>query len=82
MGDGRDKRGGAYDPVSREGNPQPQQVKEKSSRRDKAQWGADVRPEPAPGPDEAYPTPEGLRRPAKGPIDRNVGRRIETTTRS
>jgi hypothetical protein len=78
MGDGRDTRGGAYDPVSKEGNPQPHQVKEQQPRRGQPQPGADVRSEPAPGEDEPYPAPEGLRRPPTGPLDRNVGRRVNT----
>lgn len=74
MSDLRDKRGGAYDPVSKEGNPQPNQVREKPTPHEEAQGGADVRPAPLPGPDEAYPTPEGLRREPKGPINRSTGR--------
>ena len=67
MGDFRDTRGGAYDHVNEFGNPQPPQVKD--------QWGADVRPEPLPGPDEGYPLPEGLRKPRVGPLNKDTGRR-------
>ena len=49
MGDYVDKRGGAYDPVNATGNPQPAQVRDKQTPSQKAQWGADVRPEPMPG---------------------------------
>jgi hypothetical protein len=51
--DFRDKRGGAYDPVTPDGNPQPPQVRDKETPHQKAQWGAEVRPEPQPGPDVA-----------------------------
>jgi hypothetical protein len=60
MSDFRDKRGGAYDPVTPAGNPQPPQVRDTATPHQKAQWGADVRPEPLPGPAEGYPLPEGL----------------------
>jgi hypothetical protein len=46
MSDYVDKRGGAYDPVTPAGNPQPPEVKYKETPHQKAQWGADVRPEP------------------------------------
>ena len=59
MSDFRDKRGDAYDRVNAFGNPRPQQAKDKPTSH-LAQWGADVRPEPLPGPDEGYPLPEGL----------------------
>lgn len=75
MGDGRDIRGGAFDPVSKDGNPQPYQVRENATDREKRQWGADVRPEPLPGPDEPYPLPDGLRRERKGPLNKTTGRR-------
>lgn len=71
----RDKRGGAYDPISKEGNPHPDQVREKATPHEEAQWGADVRAEPLPGAPEIYPTPEGLRREPKGPINKSTGRR-------
>ena len=47
-----DKRGGAYDPINEFGKPRPPQVREAATPHQKAQWGADVRPEPLPGPDE------------------------------
>ena len=75
MSDYLDKRGGAYDPVTPAGNPQPQQVKDKVTPHRKAQWGADVRPEPLPGSDEGYPLPEGLRKPRMGPLNKDTGRR-------
>jgi hypothetical protein len=75
MSDNRDLRGGAYDPGNRFGNPQPPQIKEAETQHQKAQWGADVRPEPLPGPDQVYPLPEGLRKERKGPLNRYTGRR-------
>ena len=76
MTDYVDKRGGAYDPVIKAGNPQPSQVKENATPRQKAQWGADVRPEPRPGPDEGnYPLPEGLRKVRQDPLNKDTGRR-------
>ena len=78
MSDNIDKRGGAYDPVSDKGNPQPHQVKENATPSQKEQWGADVRPEPLPGPDEGSPLPEGERRRPKGPLNKNTGRRSES----
>ena len=75
MGDFRDTRGGAYDHVNEFGNPQPPQVKDRMTPHQKAQWGADVRPEPLPGPDEGYPLPEGLRKPRIGPLNKDTGRR-------
>jgi hypothetical protein len=44
MSDYRDTRGGTYDHVSDFGNPQPPQVRDKETPHQKAQWGADVRP--------------------------------------
>jgi hypothetical protein len=75
MSDYRDNRGGAYNPVSKSGDPQPPQVRDKQSAHQKAQWGADVRPEPLPGTDQGYPLPEGLRKPRKGPLNKDTGRR-------
>jgi hypothetical protein len=75
MSDFRDKRGGPYDPVTKAGNPQPDQVKENTTPRQKAQWGSDVRPEPMPGADQVYPLPEGLERERKGPLNKDTGRR-------
>ena len=75
MSDFRDIRGGAYDPVNKFGNPQPPQVAYKPTPSQKAQCGADVRAEPLRGPDEVYPLPEGLRRPPRGPLNKDTGRR-------
>jgi hypothetical protein len=74
MSDFTDKRGGAYDPVTKAGNPQPNQVKEKSTPRQKVQWGADVRPEPV-RPEQVSPLPEGLERERRGPLNKDTGRR-------
>ena len=74
MSDFVDKRGGAYDPATSIGNPQPPQVKDKQTSDQKAQWGADVRPEPLPGLDQGYPLPEGLRKERKGPLNKDTGR--------
>jgi hypothetical protein len=71
----RDTRGGAYDPVTKVGNPQPQQVAEDATPNQKSQRGADVRPEPRTGPDQDYPLPEGLRKKRKGPLNKDTGRR-------
>jgi hypothetical protein len=75
MTDFRDTRGGAYDPVTKVGNPQPQQVSEDATPNQKSQWGADVRPKPRTGPDQDYPLPEGLRKERKGPVNKDTGRR-------
>ena len=77
MSDFVDKQGGAYDHVTDAGNPQPHQVKDKATPHQTAQWGADVRPEPLPGPDECYPLPEGLRKPRMGPLNKDTGRRAK-----
>jgi hypothetical protein len=66
MSNFRDKRGGAYDPVTSARNAQRPPVRDKATPHQKAQWGADVRPEPQPGPDLTYPLPEGLRKAANG----------------
>jgi hypothetical protein len=72
MSDFRDERRGAYDPINQAGWPQPSQVRDKTDPHQKAQWGADVRPEPLPG---AGPVlPERLVRPAKGPLNPRTGR--------
>jgi hypothetical protein len=71
-----DKRGGAYDPINEFGKPRPPQVREAATPHQKAQWGAEVRPEPLPGPDEGpYPLPEGLRKKRMGPLNKDTGRR-------
>jgi hypothetical protein len=79
MSDYVDKRGGAYDPVTRTGNPQLPQVKDKQTPRQKAQWGADVRPKPLSGLDQGHPLPEGLRKERKGPLNKDTGRRPKKT---
>ncbi len=75
--DGVDVRRGAYDPVSRDGLPQPHQVKDRTTTRQKEQWGADVRAEPLPGDQPALP--EGLTRPRRGPLNASSGRRAGKT---
>jgi hypothetical protein len=75
MSDFRDKRVGAYDPVTKAGDPQPTQVDESATPSQRAQWGADLRPEPKPGPDQSYPLPEGLRKERQGPLNKDTGRR-------
>jgi len=77
MADFVDKRGGAYDHVNAAGKPQPDQVRDKATSHQKAQWGADVRSEPLPGPDEGYPLPEGLRKPRMGALNKDTGRRAK-----
>ena len=71
--DTRDIRSGAYDPVSIEGLPQPDQVRDNTTPHEQQQWGADVRAPALPG--SAPVLPEGLRRPRKGPLNRGSGRR-------
>lgn len=78
MSDYIDKRAGAYDPVTPTGSPQPSQVEDRQKASQKAQWGADVRPEPLPGRDQGYPLPEGLRKERKGPLNKDTGRRPKT----
>ena len=68
-----DERRGTYDPVSKDGLPQPFQVRDETSPHQKAQWGADVRADPEPGVEPVLP--EGLVRPAQGPLNRRTGRR-------
>jgi hypothetical protein len=67
MSDFRNERGGAYDHINDFGNPQPPQAKDKLRPHQKEQWGADVRPEPLPGPNEGYPLSEGLPEASHGP---------------
>lgn len=73
MSDFTDDRRGAYDPVSKDGLPQPRQVKEKTSPHQKEQWGADVRAEPLPGTEPVLP--ERLIRPSTSPLNPRTGRR-------
>lgn len=70
-----DARGGAYDHVNAFGRPQPPQVKDTATAHERAQWGADVRPDPLPGPVEIPPLPEGLRKPRTGPLNKRIGRK-------
>ena len=71
--DTRDIRAGAYDPVSKDGLPQPDQVKDRTEAHQAAQWGADVRAEPLPGDQPVLP--EGLVRPGVGPLNPKTGRK-------
>jgi len=71
--DNRDVRRGAYDPVSKAGLPQADQVKDKTTPRQKQQFGADVRAEPLPGTKPILP--ERLIRPPRGPLNPRAGRR-------
>ena len=73
MSDYRDIRHGAYDPVSKDGLPQPYHVKDRTTAHQKDQWGADVRAEPLPGTGPVLP--EGLIRPRQGPLNPRTGRR-------
>ena len=70
--DNRDVLSGPYDPVSRDGLPQPDQVKDKTTLHQAQQWGADVRADPLPGDEPVLP--DGLRRPRQGPLNRRTGR--------
>lgn len=47
--DNRDKRSGAYDPIDKDGLPQPHQVKDRATPHEAAQRGADVRADALPG---------------------------------
>jgi hypothetical protein len=71
--DNRDIRSGTYDPVSRDGLPQPHQVRDKTTPREEEQSGADVRADPLPGTEPVLP--EGLMRPRQEPLNRRTGRR-------
>lgn len=71
--DTRDIRSGAYDPVSKDGLPQPQQVKDATTPRQREQWGADVRAEPESGTETVLP--EGLLRERQPPLNPRSGRR-------
>ena len=67
----RDTRGGPYDVTPRSG--QHEQIQERPTPHEKAQWGADVRPEPVVV--EEDDLPEGLKRERKGPLNPGSGRR-------
>lgn len=71
--DYRDHRHGAYDPINKDGLPQPPQVQERPTPHEAAQWGADVRAEPLSGTEPVLP--EGLMRPGRGPLNPRTGRR-------
>jgi hypothetical protein len=71
--DNLDERSGAYDPVTKEGLPQPHQVKDKTNQHERAQTGADVRADPIPGTEPVLP--EGLVRKPQGPLNPRTGRR-------
>lgn len=71
--DTRDQRSGAYDPVSRDGLPQSEQVKDKTTPHEQAQRGADVRADPLPGTEPVLP--DGLTRQRRDPLNRHTGRR-------
>ncbi len=67
-----DNRRGAYDPLSKDGMPQPTQVTEAPTEHRAAQWGADVRANRLPGDEDILP--EGLKRPRVGPDHKPVGK--------
>lgn len=67
-----DNRRGACDPVSKEGSPQPAQVREAATEHQAAQSGADVRPDPIPGGEDILP--EGLKRDRVGPDHKPVAK--------
>ena len=71
--DNRDIRSGAYDPINKDGLPQPAQVKDRTTDHEKEQWGADVRAEALPGTEPILP--EGLLRPRQDPLNPRTGRR-------
>ena len=71
--DNRDERSGAYDPVTKEGLPQPHQVKDKTNEHQREQHGADVRADFIAGTEPVLP--EGLVRKRQGPLNRRTGRR-------
>jgi hypothetical protein len=72
MSNCRDTRGGAYDPITKCGNPQPPQVKEKDERHSGAPM---CDPSRCLDQTRAYPLPEGLRKPRMGPLNKDTGRR-------
>jgi hypothetical protein len=76
--DTRDIRSGAYDPVSIDGLPQPDQVRDKTTPHEQQQWGADVRAEALPG--TAPVLPEGLRRP-RGKVPSSAAPDVDYRTR-
>jgi hypothetical protein len=74
--DNIDIRSGAYDPINKDGLPQPAQVKDRATARQREQWGADVRVEAVPGTEPVLP--EGLLRPRRDPLNPRTGRRKTT----
>ena len=70
--DTRDIRSGTYDPINRDGLPQGDQIKDKATEHEKAQWGADVRADPLPGTNPVLP--EGLLRQGTPPLNPRTGR--------
>lgn len=70
--DNRDKRSGAYDPIDKDGLPQPHQVKDRTTPHEAAQPGADVRADALPG--TAPVLPEGLVREPRPPLNPRTGR--------
>jgi hypothetical protein len=73
MSDFTDDRRGAYDPVNKDGLPQPPRGQGRTTPHQKEQRGADVRPEPLPGTEPVLP--ERLLRPAAGPLNPRTGRK-------
>lgn len=71
--DNRDERAGAYDPVSKDGLPQADQIKDRTTPHQAAQVGADVRAEPLPGTEPVLP--KGLTRTRRSPLNAKTGRR-------
>ena len=71
--DNTDIRRGAYDPVSKDGLPQANEIRDKTTRHQQEQFGADVRAEPLPGTEPILP--DGLARPRQGPLNPRSGRR-------
>ena len=70
--DTRDFRSGTYDPINKDGLPQSDQIRGKTTPHEKAQWGADVRADPLPGTEPVLP--EGLVRPPAEPLNARTGR--------
>ena len=70
--DTRDIRGGTYDPINKDGLPQSDQIRDKTTAHEKAQWGADVRADPLPGTEPVLP--EGLMRKPAPPLNARTGR--------
>ena len=69
--DNRDIRSGAYHPINEDSLPQPAEVNDRTTNRQRKRWGADVRVEALPG----AALPEGLLRPRRDPLNRRTGRR-------